>query len=54
MLIAIALWMLATDRGPQGRILWQISSNHGVHVGDLFELGMIVLGAGLLWTSRPR
>lgn len=52
-LIVTALVMLATDRGPQGRILWQINQNHGVHIGDFFEVGMILLG-GLIFVVTHR
>jgi hypothetical protein len=53
-LAAVAIFLLATDKGPQGTVIWHLGQHHGIHIGDFFEFGLLLLAAALFWATRKR
>lgn len=53
LLLAVLLVWVLVPHALEGAVMFTISSEHGVHVGDV--LGAVVIGAIAWWTLRqPR
>jgi hypothetical protein len=50
-LAVLAVGLLVTGAGPQGRILVMLGRHHGVHLGDLFALSLLAMSPSLWWRA---
>lgn len=53
-LLAQAVVVIVDEPWPEGRILWRLSRDHGVVVGDIPAVALVCLGMAVaLWCQRP-
>jgi hypothetical protein len=56
--VVLGMWALLIEDGGEGPVLVSVTTQHGLHRGDLAEVGLITLGLALVglgaWLARAR
>ena len=47
LLVALAILIVVAEPFPKGDVLFKLTMDHGVHVGDLPVLALLLVAAGL-------